>query len=341
VEMKILPIKDKRRTSITLEAYGDEIFNQRCPSDNSIWNYIGLLFVPVKKKEEVLKTLKNLRCIKNENWYDDNSNCPHRCGYHRKNNTEIHFNELDKQNARFRIAKRWINYVIRKGVFREDFYFNIIGINLTNLNLKLFGERSSKRDCNIYSRFFRSTFSGALNYLFKSFKKIVIKRIFHDIGPQQEHDYFPWHMMTKLDQNLENIKFKNPNIKFIDSDHRRSNLDESQYIQLIDLILGATLLNLHKQSKQNEQREVALIFKPSLKTLLSRKKINGEYYGYGKYYNSKYYRKCSISFFPKKQIKKEKLERNDISLEKDDNFYFNREIILTQGKQTSLEKFLK
>ena len=60
--------------------------------DNSIWTYIGLLFVPTKRKEKLLEQLRNLRCVEHSKWHDDKTKCPQNCNYHEKNNTEIYGN---------------------------------------------------------------------------------------------------------------------------------------------------------------------------------------------------------------------------------------------------------
>jgi len=65
--------------TIILEIYSDEIKRVRLESDNSVWMYLGALFVPMEVKEYYLSLLNNCRCIKNNDWHQQEDQCPHRC----------------------------------------------------------------------------------------------------------------------------------------------------------------------------------------------------------------------------------------------------------------------
>ncbi len=83
-------LKSTENTSeMTLEIYSDEIKRAKAP-DNSVWTYLGVLFVPKECKDYHLRMLNNLRCIQHQDW--KTNACPHNCGYHDKNNTVIHYN---------------------------------------------------------------------------------------------------------------------------------------------------------------------------------------------------------------------------------------------------------
>ncbi len=94
---------------IALEIYSDEIWQVKLDSDNSVWIYLGALFVPVDVKLEYMKLLNDLRCIKHRDWKNNKELCLHPCGYHDKNDTEVHFKELDPQNV-VSDFKKWIDY---------------------------------------------------------------------------------------------------------------------------------------------------------------------------------------------------------------------------------------
>jgi hypothetical protein len=309
--------------------------------------YIGALFVPLEIKPILLNKLLDMRCIQNNSWTWDEYNCPFNCGYHKMNNTEIHYNELHRSNARYRIACRWLDdFLIKENNKRNKklVYFSILGLNLTNMNLEFFGPKKG-RSLMIYNRFFR-TILKTVDFFFAEYNKKIIKTIFHDKGSQKFHDYIPWHPGKSINEEAEsNVQVENEEIVFIDSDHREyPNIngdfrEESQFIQFIDLILGSVYCCLHNPTKDEKKRRVGLIMKPLLWRLLKRpKNINSSY---------NYYRKQEVSFFPRTKAidKNENLQQIDISgnvlQQQNNNFYKNRPILLEDDEnQTRLDDFI-
>lgn len=112
VDLKYVP---PYRNEILLEIYCDEITRVKDESDGSVWMYLGALFVPLSIKHELLSKLLNLRCIRYNSWHWDENNCPNKCGYHKWNNTEIHFKEIHRHRTKFEIARRWLNFLIERG----------------------------------------------------------------------------------------------------------------------------------------------------------------------------------------------------------------------------------
>ncbi|WP_346655672.1 hypothetical protein [Methanosarcina sp. DH1] len=324
--------------------YSDEVFNGVDPFDSTNWMYLGALFVPTCYKTEVLKNLNDLRCIKNHNWNLSESDCSKGCEFHKENNTEIHFKEIHRSSARYMIAKNWINFFKKEACqkHRKMLYCNIIGINLSNISYCEFGS-GGKTELNIYNRFYRTLLIGGLNYFFKEYSSIVVNSIFHDRGSQEYHEFFPWHPIQQTESKIDKLSIYCDEIKFIDSDHRNSKSDESQFIQFIDLILGATFSTIHNSSSNPRKREVCELFKPLLHTLLDREK-NTSGQMIGDYYKSNYYRTYQISFFPKNKMTSEEiltylnLEGSIQKKEKTvDNFYYSRTIL--SPKQQTLEKW--
>jgi len=70
------PVKSEK--VIHLEVYCDEITRVKDKDDESIWMYLGALFVPLSKKDTLLSKLLNLRCIKHNSWHWDENNCPNK-----------------------------------------------------------------------------------------------------------------------------------------------------------------------------------------------------------------------------------------------------------------------
>lgn len=340
---------DSKYDNISLEIYSDEIFRVK-DLDGSTWMYLGAIFVPLTEKESCLKKLYDSRCLHHGEWSLSKETCSHPCRFHDKNNTEIHYKELHRSDARYKIAREWISFInnsaCKKG--KKQIYFNILGLNLTNMDLNQFG-KGSDRDLTIYNRFYRTLLLGGLNYFFKNYEKIHISNIYHDIGSQQFHALFSWHPIWKIGLKSDKIDINPEYIEFIDSDHRKSLKRESQFIQLIDLILGATHACLDDASKHLKKQKIGFLFKPTLEALLDRRKVskpNGEDYMDGKYYHSNFCRTYQVSFFPKvKQCPENLFQCLNLSGEikstgfERDQFYYDRDIILKDPNQSDLSKW--
>jgi hypothetical protein len=337
----------KNSNVINLEIYSDEIKRVKLELDGSTWMYLGALFLPIEAKGYYLNSLYNQRCIKNGDWHQDEKLCPYPCGYHDKNNTEIHYKKLHRTNARFRIAENWIKEIISRVPIGDSrkLYLNILGLNLSKMNLQLFGE-DNNRDMAIYNRFYRTLLLSGINYFLKDYK-VIINNIYHDMGEQSSNKLFPWHSIRKIDIENEKVTILHKEIQFIDSDHRKSNMRESNFIQLLDLVLGATFCCLHNPSDADNKRKIGKAFKPTLKKLLDRKKAPNSSALIGDYYKSEYRRTYQVSFFPKDgtEIGNDLTQFNIFGEQRHDlfkrnGFYYDRPIILGKPKQEGLEKWL-
>lgn len=165
--------KRERNSVIEIEVYSDEILKVRNAVDKSEWTYLGALFVPVEFKKECIIALNNGRCIANHDWHANQSECTHDCGYHEKNNTEIHYADMHRSSARLEIAKNWINFIFNDSckMHPKFVYLNILGLNLTNMSLKSFGDHSD-HDLTIYNRFYRTNLIGGINYFFSDYRSV-------------------------------------------------------------------------------------------------------------------------------------------------------------------------
>jgi len=169
----------------------------------------------------------------------------------------------------------------------------------------------SKKYANIYNRFFRTAFLGALNSFFpnEKYEKVTISGLYHDAqGLLEAHDFFPWHLCYKLSD--EHINFKSNQFCFVNSDHRiePNYKDESQLIQLADLLIGSVshCLDLPTQSNR-AKNEVAKMVLPIIKR--SR---------------SEYFRKYDISFYPSKRLT---LEEYSNDIERAQSHFFDKRCI--------------
>lgn len=278
--------------TINLEVYADEVMNERFLG-------FGCLFVPVNKKEDLLKSLIKRRCLgKREYFIWDLEDCPYHEGckeeWHNLNNSEIHYTKAEstKSKALKDICLSWAELMMKN---RGMAYFKMFYLDLKNLNLECFGENEIE---NAYNRFFRSGIIGGAKYFFKqNYSKIIINSIYHDQNPAKEtHEFFPWHAGHKINSEGNN-KFivKNEDIIFVDSDHKAYSTDNenyinsSQLIQFTDLFIGMTTQNIYNLSKDSYKNELSMKVRPAIKSLLE-----------GTFDDSKSYRDhITISFFPK------------------------------------------
>lgn len=302
-----------------------------------------LSFRMIARKTHVLilgqpPRLNNCRCRKNREWNVNPDSCERICNYHSTNNTEIHYKGLGKNRVGTDIAIDWIKDLIvnypRSGI--RPYYLSIIGLNYSKLNLEQFGEDKGTK-LKIYNRFYRTILKGGFQYFFQNYPKINVKNIFHDSGSQEEHEFFPWHSIYKINQEMNNISFDKEKIEFIDSDHRKSKKIESHLIQFTDLLLGATLVCLHNSSTKAEKIKIGLAFKPVLQILMNREPVDRSY---KPYYGSRYERCISISFFPKRCDCQSLLnfDSDEVRI-KNSEFYYNRDICLPDPTIKTLDQW--
>ncbi|MCK4307675.1 DUF3800 domain-containing protein [candidate division WOR-3 bacterium] len=301
---------------IKLYLYADEI-KKFSNLNGESWMYIGLVIITEDEKNELFHCL--MRARKDANY-----------------SRELHFrdiNRLSERSEKTQLCKKWIEITLSENRPRLV-NFHILGLNLSNLQHQAFGEKKGQAR-NIYNRFFRSTTSNCLKYYFAKYKKITVKTIFHDRNELENDELFDWHTIWRIETEEEKISFDNRNICFIDSDHLKEKdfPNESHFIQLTDIILGAASLCLDKTNNREGSNEIAQMFLPLIERLNDNRRANNP--------NSKYnyFRKCGLSFFPKKRLTLEQLK--DRWERTRSGFYKNRPIILREkmsGQENLFQK---
>jgi len=259
----------------------------------------GCLFVPVNRKNELLKSLIKRRCLgKRVDFFWNFHECPYNYGckenWHELNNSEIHYTKADstKSHALQDICMSWTSLIMRN---RGMAYFKMFYLDLENLNKDRFGEKDIE---NAYNRFFRSGITGGAKFFFKrNYSKIIIDTIYHDQSHSKEtHEFFPWYTGHKINsKGNPKLIVKNEDIIFVDSDHKVYKSDEenfinsSQLIQFTDLLIGTTTQNIFNLSDDSFKKKLAMKIRPAIKSLLE-----------GDYEDSKEFSDyVDISFFPK------------------------------------------
>ena len=294
------------------------------------WDYMGLLLVPEERSEELLSLLLNARCLNTSN--DIWLGCRNPCKYHKQNNTEIHYKELNK-SAKYNVACSWIEMLLQQ-TQRGDhpIYFYILGIDRSKLDLARFGPiEQQNRDITIYNRFFRTAIQKSAKSFFSDFDQITIDNIYHDQGSGENHPYFPWQSIWHLERNDPKLHFLKDEITFINSDHRADDGDakHSQFVQFIDLILGCTVNILHNNSTNEHKKYISLKAKPLLGDRIIQKPSNPN----SRYY---YFRKQRIEFFPHYDLSSFEEGSLLAKMRQLDNFYTNRPLLIKDTYQDRL-----
>ncbi|MCM8809805.1 MAG: hypothetical protein NC934_06530 [Candidatus Omnitrophica bacterium] len=252
--------------------YADEIMNKKCSYTNELWNYIGIIIENCKKP--ILDEIIRERFMNN---FDTSS------PYYEKNNKVIHWKEM-KSADEVNICKRWFNYILNN----ENFYFYLLGLNVSKLNIEEFDQENEFN--SIYNRFFRAAVLYGVKTFFSDYE-VIIQNIYHEQGQQQNHQYFPWHIIHKISQSEEKISFSCSEVTFLSKDHKIKK--ESNILQLVDALMGAITNIIHgvEQSKKSNNRE------PLLKIILNKVQI-----ATSNTYTDEWVKKhFLIRFFPKKK----------------------------------------
>lgn len=162
--MKNLFGNDTKIREIPISIYCDERkIDKKQYADKESWIYIALLIIPDSKKQGLLETLNG----------------------HRENrevmyNHELKFHNLRNIGRATRLAKLWLQEITYNA--DDRFYFKVLGIKKDNLLFELFGPGINPKGkyANIYNRFFRTAFTGALNLFFPmdKYENILISGFF-------------------------------------------------------------------------------------------------------------------------------------------------------------------
>lgn len=171
-----------------IEIFADEIKDITNRSGET-WLYLAVLIVPKGKKERLLERLlaqrKRIPC-----------------------DSEIKSTDLDKSTKRM-LAEKWVDIILTDKDDRSS-YFNILGLNLSRLHRRTFG---NDQFGNVYNRFFRSCILSGINTCFPN-RSVTVLNVYHDSGDQSEHAYFPWHCIYSIEEQSKRIRFANRQIQF-------------------------------------------------------------------------------------------------------------------------------
>lgn len=321
-------------STINVTVYADEIkeIGNHVPLtiDNEKWTYIGLLSVPEHKSDLLLHELARRRCLADppQDW----TTCTHRCRFHRKNDTEIHYQEFDDR-VKSAIGTTWLKFLLENDLANMDLvHFYILGINLTRLDLNRFGGRENQDlHTTIYNRFFRTVLRRSLRHFYRDYDSITVSKVIHDSSTElAKHGYFPWHSLSRIGAEDDKIAFRDSSISFVNSDHREPDGDfrHSHFLQFIDVILGTAMNCLHFSSSIPKKMGPSSIVLPLFERLIEKpRNPNSRYH---------YVRKHRIEFCPGVDFRQVGDDEIGLALARDAFFFEKRLLKMATRNQLGL-----
>ena len=282
------------------------------------WLYHGYILCDVSKfpllRNELLNAKKKANCDPNK---------------------RIHFSELRSSSAgssRTKTAVNWAELFVEK--LYQDMWFYFFGINLRNIDYQFFGASSNgqERHFRIYNRFFEIGLFSACRFFFDpAIEDVEILQVFSEKRDLGETNPFLILAPYKINQRETNVVVKSKQIIQVDGNplKEKDNPECCDIINLVDVLIGAISQALDYTSKSRACTEV------SEKLISVCQRLSETPYNK----NSRYYKRYSMSFFPKSRQSVSTI-KNYGTKPPEDQFYSNRTIRLYQFCIPGFEKLI-
>jgi hypothetical protein len=271
------------------------------------WAYIGILMIPTRHR---LRAYRALQADREEVGYDG----------------EIHFTELRNfsyahiHQEKTLLAKQWLRRTLQDT--EKIFHFNLLGINLSNLQHNLFGRTARERRPAIYNRFLRMAVLYPAQRFFSD-QLVQIRHLYHDETEMQRHNWFKSHLIQAVNDSPAPVHFFDTyRIQFLNSDHRRETAfpRDSHFVQLCDLLTGVITQVLDNRANKDGCNELASDIYPLMPRLLDpRACCPDDPY--------RLTERLYLSFFPSRKLTAAQL--NDPALRQESTFYRERPLLWT------------
>jgi hypothetical protein len=286
----------------TVNIYVDEIKEYKNQLGEQ-WAYIGVLMIPTRYR---LRALRALQADRESVGYDG----------------EIHFTELRNfsyahiHQEKTALAKKWLRQTLQDT--EKIFHFNLLGVNLSNLQHNQFGGTAKERRLAIYNRFLRTAVLYPARRFFDGCM-VQIKYLFHDETELQRHPWFKQHIVKTINDSDAPVYFDAHRIQFINSDHRQESHfpRESHFVQLCDLLTGVVTQVLDNRTGKNGCNELAGDIYPLMPRLLNPRRCPDDPYRLAE--------RLHISFFPSRKLTAAQLQNPDMRQES--TFYRERPLL--------------
>lgn len=238
-------------------------------------------------------------------------------------NKRIHFSELrsnSQRSSRTKAAAAWAKLYVKELYSHVRFY--LFGVNKGNLDYNQFGPPADGqlRHLRIYNTFFHIGLYAACRYFFDIDDAVEVIHIYSEDRNISVDDPFLVHSPYKINTRGSNVSVKCSQITSVASDPQRE-LNYPEYVHIInfvDVILGGFSHVIDATSITSKGcNEVAEYLYP-LCLRLTQDPYNK---------NSRYYKRCAMSFFPKQNLCRTSTSASTLS---EDQFYYRRSLRLYQ-----------
>lgn len=275
------------------------------------WLYHGFIFCQVEKCSVLIDDLVDMK---------NKAKCPI--------GDRIHFVELTSKSTGSQSTKTAVKW---SELFRDPCYvdtikarFYLLGINLGNINYDAFGPKSNGQDRSfrIYNRFFEIGLFSACRWFFNpATTDVEIANIFSEERSLEKHNPFTFYAPYKINKKESNITINPKHITEISStpSKEKNFPDYVHVLNLADILVGSFSEVFDYSSTQDGCIEVAgKIY--DICDKLSKNPFNT---------NSRYYKRYTMSFFPRQKLKLSEIMRSETS-QLNNQFYYKRQPCLNQ-----------
>lgn len=252
------------------------------------------------------------------------------CSRHKR----IHFSGLSsdsRRSSKTRTAVIWAQLLVNK--LYKDVHFYFFGLNKRNLDYEFFGPSSDgrARDYRIFNTFFQMGLFSACRYFFDVDEEVEILNIFSEERSLPTDDPFPIHAPYKINKRESNVLVKSQQVIQVAGDlSREKNYPEYvDILNFVDVIMGGFSQAIDCTGNAKGCIEVAeRLF--SLCQRLSESPYN---------VNSRYYKRCAMSFFPRYRQSKSKTIQHGVK-PPEGLFYTKRTLRLHQHCFTGFQQLV-
>jgi len=246
----------------------------------------------------------------------------------------IHFSNLrsgSHGSSRTRAAIEWAKLLVND--FYRTVWFFLFGVNRMNLDYEFFGPSSNGqvRDFRIYNTFFQIGLFSACRFFFDKADQVELLDIYSEKRSLPPDDPFVIHAPYVINQREANVYVGCSQVTQVAGDISR----EHRYpgyvdvLNFVDVIMGGFSQAIDCTSRARGCSEVAEVLLPLCRRL-SENPYN---------VNSRYYKRCAISFFPKYKYSKSEIVQHGV-LPPDNQFYHKRSLRLHQPCFEGFEELL-
>ena len=242
-------------------------------SGKNIWGH-GILFVPHKKIEGLLKELQDAR---------DECIC----------DSKLRFADISESyyTPKYECVKRWVEIGFKYLKRNEGCKLGIIFFDKGTVDLNAYSGDKKERELRAVETVLRMTLKGSAHYLYDTERQVKIHRFVTD-GDPWHRDLNENRIIGRLLTEVRDYVEITPGCKIdgVVSDHKNdrcNDIKSAHLLQLTDLLLGSVIQTCFRDLEQGKKKEI--IIRP-IKEMLDKRKR-----GRKGFENSSHFRSFTLS----------------------------------------------